>query len=96
MTRSAIFRAKLLIGVGIKEPASAVPHHSRPYRTHLFGGIVKRSSVNPSVGNLLELVGVRADPQALPKSVPHRCVEMNGLSGQIGLRARAYRRIIVC
>jgi hypothetical protein len=93
MTRSTVFRPELLIRVRVKEPASVVPNHSRPDRTHLFRGVVKRRTVNPSVANLLEAVSVRADPQAFPKSVRSRCVEMNGLSG---LRACAYGRIVVC
>gem|GEM_PF-5046663 len=62
MAGSAILRPKLLIPVGIKEPASAVPNHSGLYRTHLFRRVVKRHSVNLSVGNLLQVLGVRADP----------------------------------
>jgi hypothetical protein len=50
------------ITVGIKEPASAVPNHSGPYRTHLFRRGGKPHSVNLFVGVLLEVVGVRADP----------------------------------
>ena len=62
MASSAIFRAKLLIRVGIKEPASAVPNHSGAHRSHLLRRVVKRHSVNLSVANLLEVVALQTDP----------------------------------
>jgi hypothetical protein len=36
MTRSAILCGKLLIPIGIKEPASVIPNYSGTYRTYLF------------------------------------------------------------
>jgi hypothetical protein len=65
MTCRAIFRRKLLIPVGINEPASVVPHHSGTYRTHLLGRAMKRHSIDPSIGNLLEVVPVRASHRPL-------------------------------
>jgi hypothetical protein len=62
MTRGSIFRCKLLISVGIKEPASVVPNDSRTYRTDLLRRIVKPHSIELSISNLLEVVPVRADP----------------------------------
>jgi hypothetical protein len=62
MTGCSILRPKFLMSVGMKEPNSAIPNDSRTYRTHLFRRVVKRHSVNLSVGNLLEVVAIGAEP----------------------------------
>ena len=62
MTCRAILCSKLLINVGIKKPASAVPNHSWTDRTHLFRRVAKRHSIDLSIGNLLDVIAVGTDP----------------------------------
>src|ERR1700728_4746856 len=96
MTRYAILRRKLLIPVGIKEPRSAGPNQSGTYRTHLFRRVVKRHCIELSIGNLLEVVYVRADPYTFVELERGGCMEMNALASLYGLSICVYWRVIVC
>ena len=85
MAGGAVLGGELLVGVGVVEPLVVVVDHAGADGRYFLWGVGEGDAVDLAVGDLVEVVGVGADPEAFPEVVAEGGVEVDGLAGLGGV-----------